>query len=377
MLASIVLAAVMSIASPAGPNSAEPFLTARPDGTLLMSWVEGNALKVAAYRNGKWSKPNVIVKRDDLFINWADFPSIVDDGAGTLFAHWLQKSGPGTYSYDVWVTSSRDGGKTWRTPRVLHRDGKQAEHGFVSLVPRGKGGVAAVWLDGREMTTSHDDHAQGAMGLRYTEIDAALRTSGEVVLDARVCECCTTAMTMTAEGPLVAYRDRSNEEIRDIGFTRRVKGVWTKPARVHPDNWKIAGCPVNGPQLDARGNRVAAAWFTAANNEAQVKVAFSHDAGATFGKPVRVDTGNAAGRVDVLLLADGSALVTWIEGAANNAGIFARRVQADGRAAAPVKLAATSSARSSGFPRATLVGKTAYLAWTDPAAKSVKLLAFE
>lgn len=371
MLASIVLAAVVSIASPAGPNAAEPFLTTRADGTLLMSWVESNALQMAEYRNGKWSKPRVIVKRNDLFVNWADFPSIVDDGHGTLFAQWLQKSGAGTYSYDVMVTSSADGGTTWRTPRVLHRDAKQAEHGFVSLVPRPKGGVGAVWLDGREMKGEEE----GEMQLRYTELDATLKTSGEVVLDARVCECCTTTMTMTAQGPLVAYRDRSEAEIRDIGFTRRVKGIWSKPKRVHADDWKIAGCPVNGPQLDARGNRAAIAWFTAATNAPRVNVAFSNDAGATFGKAMRIDSGNAVGRVDLLLLADGSALVTWIEGAADKAGIYARRIFPDGRMHAPVQLAATSSARASGFPRAALSGKTVYLAWTDPAAKTVKLQA--
>ena len=36
-----------------------------------------------------------------------------------------------------------------------------------------------------------------------------------------------------------------------------------QPAAVREDGWKIAGCPVNGPQLASSGGRVAAAWFTA------------------------------------------------------------------------------------------------------------------
>ncbi|HEX2061622.1 MAG TPA: sialidase family protein, partial [Thermoanaerobaculia bacterium] len=359
MLLPIVLAALISVPSPAGPGAAGAHLASAPGGALLMSWFEPaagkkHAVKFATYRNGKWSAPKTIVERDDLFVNWADFPSIVADENGVLFVHWLQKSGKGTYAYDVWITASSDGGKTWKTPRVLHRKGKESEYGFVSLVPAAGGGVSAVWLDGRDMAVGHD-HG-GAMAIRYTEVDAALRTKGETVLDARVCECCTTAMTMTASGPLVAYRDRSEEEIRDIAFTRRVKGNWSKPARVHPDDWKIAGCPVNGPQLDARGNNAVMAWFAAPANQARVSAAFSRDGGATFGKPVRIDSGNAAGRVDVVMLADGSALVTWIEKDA----IFVRRAFADGRLGKPEKIASTTSARASGFPRAALIGTEAY-----------------
>ncbi len=127
------------------------------------------------------------------------------------------------------------------------------------------------------------------------------------------------------------------------------------------------------PQLDSRGGHAALAWFTAPNNQPQVWVAFSRDAGATFGRAIRVDRANAVGRVDVLMLDDASALVTWIEGADANAGIFVRRVYAGGRAAEPVKLAATSSARASGFPRAALIGNTAYFAWADPAEKRIKV----
>lgn len=376
MILATVLAALLSLPSPAGSGAAEPYLAARPDGTVLMSWLEGGALKFATLKNGRWSAARTIVEEKELLVNWADFPSLVDDGHGVLFAHWLQKRGKGKSAYDVWVTSSTDDGKTWRKPLLVNRDGKQAEHGFVSLVPLPKGGVGLAWLDGREMKEEHGQgHGghEGSMMLRYAELDAALKMHDESVLDARVCECCSTAMTMTAQGPLIAYRDRSAEEVRDIAYTRRTGGKWSDPARVRVDNWKIPGCPVNGPQVDTRGERAALAWFTAAKEKPQVQVAFSRDAGATFGRAVRVDKGNALGRVDVLLLHDGSALVTWIEGAADNAGIFARRVYADGKLDEPVKLAATSSARASGFPRAALAGTTAYFAWTDPAAKTVKV----
>jgi len=376
MILPTALAALLSLPSPAGSGAAEPHLAARTDGTVMMSWLEGGVLKFASLKNGRWSPARTIAEGKELIVNWADFPSIVDDGRGVLFAHWLQQSGKGKYSYDVWVTSSSDDGKTWRKPLLVNRDGKQAEHGFVSLAPLPAGGVALAWLDGRGMKAEeHGGHGghEGSMMLRYAELDATLKVRNESVLDARVCECCSTGMAMTSRGPLVAYRDRSSDEVRDIAFTRLTGGKWSNPAHVRVDNWKIPGCPVNGPQVDARGERAALAWFTAAKEKPQVQVAFSRDAGETFGRAIRVDRGNAAGRVDVLLLNDGSALVTWIEGAAANAGIFARRVYPDGKMDEPVKLAATSSARASGFPRAVLAGTTAYFAFTDPAAKTVKV----
>jgi len=62
------------------------------------------------------------------------------------------------------------------------------------------------------------------------------------------------------------------------------------------------------------GTRVAVAWFTSAADTPRVKVAFSQDAGGTFSQPIQVDDGETIGRVDVLLLPDGSALVCWLSG---------------------------------------------------------------
>ncbi len=64
---------------------------------------------------------------------------------------------------------------------------------------------------------------------------------------------------MTARGPVVAYRDRSVDEVRDIAVVRRVNGTWTTPAVVHDDHWQIAACPVNGPALASRGDTVVIA----------------------------------------------------------------------------------------------------------------------
>lgn len=111
----------------------------------------------------------------------------------------------------------------------------------------------------------------------------------------------------------IVYRDRSAEEVRDSAYVTKTVAGWTKPARVHADDWKISACPVNGHQADAIGNRVVTAWFTAAQEKGRAYAAFSDDSGVTFGKPVQIDDGKPIIRLNVLLLDEETALVTWLE----------------------------------------------------------------
>ncbi|MGH9459060.1 MAG: sialidase family protein [Thermoanaerobaculia bacterium] len=367
--------AIDPLASPAGSGSSAPHLAAAADGTLLLSWIErgGNgtaAVRVARFDGARWNEPVTVVERDDLFVNWADFPSVYPIGNDSLAVHWLQKSGDASYAYDVKIVRSDDGGATWREPFSPHDDGTKTEHGFVSFADR-NGTLEAVWLDGRNMTGGdHGGHGGGDMTLRWARIGDEDTVEQDAVLDDRTCECCQTTMTMTSAGPVVAYRDRSTEEVRDIAVVRWDGEGWTEPRVPHPDGWTIAGCPVNGPQLDARGERVALAWFAAPEGEARVQVAFSNDAGATWGAPVRVDGGAPIGRVDVVLLDDDRAAVTWLEGTGDGAEVRSRVVSADGKAAEPLIVATTSSARSAGFPRSAVTGGRVYYAWTDPGTPS-------
>jgi len=70
------------------------------------------------------------------------------------------------------------------------------------------------------------------------------------------------------------------------------------------------------------------------------------------------------GRVDVVMLADGSALVCWMPGGEEGANKV-RRV-GPGGALGPVSVIAKSDvSRSSGFPRMARLGDTVHFAWTQ------------
>lgn len=367
-------AAFEELSSPAAPGSAQPNLAAVGDRVYL-SWLEPqgeeHALRFAVRERGSWSEPHTVAQGANFFVNWADFPSLAALPDGMLAAHWLVRSGPRSYDYDVHIALSTDGGRSWSRPAVPHRDGTQSEHGFVSLFTAPQGGLGAVWLDGRETAAApgaeHDGHGGGgSMTLRFTTLGTAGELGPEVLLDERTCECCQTAAAVTSRGPVVVYRDRSPAEIRDIYLVRYSGGAWSEPRPVHRDGWEITGCPVNGPAIAAAGDEVAVAWFTAAQESPRVQVAFSDDAGDSFGAPIRVDDGDPVGRASVLLLDDGSALVSWLERIGEDGAVQVRRVRRQRESGPSITIAASSAARASGFPRMLRVGDEVIFAWTDP-----------
>ena len=368
---------INSMTAPSKSNSAEPFLFTDQDHTVYLSWVEKNegkaTFKLSTLQNGQWSEPNIIASGTTWFVNWADYPMIATNGK-QFVAHFLDKSGESTYAYDVKLTTSSDNGKSWVDPIVLNDDKKQAEHGFVTLLPYGDN-FFVTWLDGRnaamegmEGMKGHESH-QGNMSLRAAIIDNKGNKISEWELDNKTCDCCQTSAAMTSNGPVVVYRDRSDEEIRDMSIVRLVDGQWTAPKSIHVDNWKIAGCPVNGPRVAAEGNKLATAWFSITSDTSKVNVVFSTDGGATFGKPIRVDEGRAIGRVDIVLLDDQSAIVSWMEGTE----IKVAKVHSDGRKEPSMIIASTSESRSSGFPQMAKSGNQLIFAWTNDKEKNINV----
>lgn len=358
-----------AVATPAAANSAQPQLSVSKRG-VLVSWIERSGdlatLKFSERTASGWTAAKAIASGRDWFVNWADVPSALRLPSGAIVAHWLQKSANSTYAYDVRLSYSTDDGKTWSPSFTPHHDGTPTEHGFASLFPMADG-FGAVWLDGRNMKGGeHAEHGDGgAMSVRFARFDHTFKQVEESTVDARVCECCPTTAAVTSEGVITAFRNRSDDEIRDNYVARLVNGKWSTPAAVFNDGWKIAACPVNGPSLSASGANVAMSWFTVKGEQGQAYAAFSQDAGKTFAAPIRVDDGGTLGRVDIELLGDGSALATWIEFAEQRAQFRARRISKNGVRSAPVTIAGIAGSRSSGYPRVAVANGEVVFAWTD------------
>ena len=362
---------------PAPDGAAQPDLVAAPDGTLLLSWIEpageGHVLRFARHGADGWSTPRTIAEGGDWFVNWADTPHIAATADGALWAHWLRKSAAATYAYDVVLARSGDGGATWSAPVAVNEDGTPTEHGFVAMWPAGDASIGIAWLDGRATAGGHGGHggngghAGGMMTLRTARFDAALDRHQETRLDASTCDCCQTAAAATAGGHVVAYRDRTQDEIRDIAVVRHEDGQWRAPRIVHADGWKMPACPVNGPALDARGETVVVAWYTAAGGTPRVRVAASTDGGASFRAPVQADAGEQVQGRTAVALGDADAWLAWLREDANGQSLRLARVDpatAALRGATEVARLA-GHGRGTGFPQLALAGGKAHLVWTD------------
>lgn len=348
------------------PGSLAPNLS-DSSSPVLLSWLEpigdpvtSHRLRVARLGPAGFEGPTTVLESNRIFANWADLPSVTAAPDGSILAHFAEKSASDPYAYDVQLALLAKGSRTFRRLGPAHDDATRSEHGFVSVLPTGPSEFRLIWLDGRAA-----NQELGAMSLRTAVVSASGVNRSEVV-DDRVCDCCGTSAAATKQGPLVVYRDRTESEVRDISVSRRVGGTWTPPKPIHEDRWKIAGCPVNGPAVDARGDTVVVAWFTGAPRPG-VRVAFSHDSGATFGGPIVVDETlpHVEGRVDIVL-ADDAAIVSWLAGTEESVSqLWVRRVRADGARGDAVAVLSLSSARASGFPRMARRSSELFFTWTD------------
>lgn len=371
---------VVMLESPVTDSSAEPYLFTNKNGVVYLSWVQkkGNesSLQFSTLVNGQWSQPVKVSSGNNWFVNWADYPVISSDSSGHMLAHFLEKSDTAKFTYDIHLVASNDAGKTWGNSKILHDDGKKAEHGFVSITPYNEHFFVS-WLDGRKTAMEgdagyHEGH-HGEMTLRGALLDKTGIKTKEWELDPRICDCCQTSIAITSNGPVVVYRDRSTEEIRDMSIVRFINGEWTEPKTIFADQWKIAGCPVNGPRADAIGNHLAVAWFSMKENKGQVKVIFSEDGGATFKDPIQVDEGKPIGRVDIVMLDEKTAMISWMEGST----IKALKINADGTKGTSIIIAESSDSRASGFPQMTKAGNKLIFAWTDNKEKTIKLASLQ
>lgn len=356
------------IEAPTGEYSMYPFLR-QTDERLLMTWTEAYSdslvrLKYAEYDQNEWADPITVVTGKDWFVNWADFPSIVGNGK-SRWTFVLKKSDPATFAYDIVLQRSENEGRSWEEFGAIHKDSTKTEHGFVSLVSLNDQNTLFAWLDGRNTSGGHDHegHGTGAMQLRSAIIDEDGVLQAERIIDERTCDCCQTSMTLTDDGAVIVYRDRSDEEIRDIYYSWYGDQEWSAPKAVYNDQWKINGCPVNGPSIDFRDGLLATAWFSAANNQPSVKVAVWSEDENKFLDPIVLSAKGSIGRVDLEVLNDEQLAVSWIQ-QLNEEHVIQLALVSNGVVDHIETLERIDGSRASGFPQMEVIGSELIIAWT-------------
>jgi len=353
---------------PALPDSGMPYLATAPNGNIHLSWIDPlpgkhHALRFSRWTGKQWTPPETIASGPNWFVNWADFPSLAILPDGAMLAHWLTRNQTGgKYGYGIRITRRAPQSTQWREIHGLSLDEKEDYAGFLTFVPNSPSAIYLAPPAGHETTAHGGEHAHRKT-VRFASFSPAGALLSDKELDADACSCCQTAVGATQTGLIAAYRDHLPGEIRDISVVRFTDGAWTQPKTLHPDGWKINGCPTEGPAISSSAQRVAIAWLTRANETPKIQVALSADEGQTFAQPQRIDNGNPAGRPTITAFDDGY-LIVWLEKTSTTAAeIRARRITHSGRLFPAVTIAQATSGRGAGFPKVAVSGNQVLFAW--------------
>lgn len=167
----------------------------------------------------------------------------------------------------VYVTESKDGGKTWTEPKSVHRDPQPGIiRGFYDATLMANDELAVVYLK----DIPNKPH----------ERDLRLVTSSngtfseERVIDPFVCDCCNLGLLTDEKGHLNVYYRENADNIRDISkMVSADNGVtWSAPGTVYPDNWKVNACPHTGPSALRYGKTNLITYYSGVEGKPGVRL---------------------------------------------------------------------------------------------------------
>lgn len=227
---------------------------------------------------------------------------------------------------EIKTTVSRDGGRTFSTPRSLQASNSPGDRGWQASAMDASGKLHTIWLDHRGMAVAKASSAQSEHKGEHDGVAMAQRSGlyyagdggPERELFTGVCYCCKTAMAIGPKGEIYgAWRHVFPGNMRDMAFTVSRDGgkTFALLVRVNQDGWSINGCPDDGPAMAVdRSGTIHLVWPTVKDEKGVILYATSRD-GNTFTTPVRVPTlgGPKASHPQVAIDASGRAVIAWDE----------------------------------------------------------------
>jgi hypothetical protein len=262
-----------------------------------------------------------------------DPPTITVASDGTVYVGWTSRleASESQHATTLYLSASRDGGKTFTPPVKVNDDAQPAVHGMHSLTVGANGRVYLAWLDERNIihpqssSTAGGHHMESNREVFLTFSDDGGQTfSANRLIATNACPCCKTAIATGPDNQVyLSWRQVLPGDFRHIAVaSSNDRGqTFGKPVIVSDDQWMLAGCPVSGPGLSvARDGTLNVLWYSGGKNgQTGLYWSASNDSGSKFTPRVMVASGNTNGTpvlvanatsLNAIWEASGSKLVT-------------------------------------------------------------------
>ncbi len=289
-VAQFTTATPVSFDSDTAKMYAMPLLATTPNGEIILSWTERDDQGMISFcmatssDNGQtFSAPRIIYTGAGVGNSRLFRAKVLAKKDGTLVALFSNRPdakpvpGPpgrggrgGGRASELSYCVSKDGGTTWSSPAAVDTDPtKGLLRGFFDAVVLPNDEIAIAYLKDVKGSTKHEER----------DLRLVLSKNGvfqpEKLIDAVVCDCCNINLLVDAVGDLHVYYRDNNEDIRDIArLTSSDNGETFKNSQiVHPDGWKIMGCPHSGATSVRTGKSALVAWFSGAESEPGLRLA--------------------------------------------------------------------------------------------------------
>jgi hypothetical protein len=364
--------------SSADVNAAEPAAASAPDGSVYVAWVEHRQNDEADVMLARFNDagqlqgaPVRVNPEAGRATAWrGDPPTVAVSQEGVAYVGWTARAEPSSaHAEDLYLSASRDGGRSFAAPVKVNDDRKPAVHGMHSLAVGPDGRVYLAWLDERDIKQPQpSEMAEGHHMESTREVFTAYSTDGgrtfspnlRVATDA--CPCCKTALAVGPDKRLyVSWRQVLPGDYRHIAVASSTDGgeTYSQPVVVSDDRWQIAGCPVSGPALAAGADgALRVLWYSEGQaGEAGLYWAESVDGGRTFAPRRFLSSGQTSG-TPVLLGGESSTLTAvWCASDGGSARLLTATFDGDAR------LTQDTVAMSSELPAAAALEGKLFIAY--------------
>jgi hypothetical protein len=390
--------------SPASIDSSEPAIAAGKNGNIYAVWVEHRANKEADVMFRQYdsnaqplSEPVRVNPHAGAATAWrGDPPTVKAGNDGAIYVGWTAKAENAKGAANIlYLSVSRDNGRTFESPVKVNDDTEPASHGMHSLAVDSSGRIYFAWLDERYLN-SQKAHAgvynnynesrdqfyfENAAFQKHHQVsseseaepnaelyfavsgDGGKTFSVNKRLAENVCPCCKTSLSAALDGRLyLAWRQVLDGEYRHIALASSNDGgkSFSSTVIVSDDQWQINACPVSGAALSLNSeNALKIAWFTAGKAGKQgIYTSESKDFGKTF-TPRSLVSENAVGGTPALLSGEKKNItIIWTE----NGKLYAAKQET-----ADSNVYETRELATGELPVAAQIGERVFIAYVENA----------